>query len=242
VGVAQAERGARPPGSRIGDASGLGAPDVELLGRVTGRALAFQSYLIRRAWGVYYAIWAAALVTFFVFPALVNAAYPTLSLLGELLYYALILLVVLLAIWATSWSFGQTFRALQFRRAISQETPRHWHFYLFLGIGLGIFVLVFVIAYLSSFAGLLFLDACLGGLNIWILVAIRDAFSPVPPEGAIAVGTYAISIVGSASALVLTHNQSWFGALWIIAIVGWSFSAVYALYHAPEEMTLESGL
>jgi len=213
---------------------------VALLSHAADRALTFQSYLIRRAWGVYYAIWAAALVTFFVFPALVAEAYPSLSFLGEITYYALILAVLGLATWATSWSFGQTFRALNFRRAVHREGPHHWHFYLFLTIGLATFVAILAVAYLSSFAGLLALDAALAVINIWILVAVRDTFARVPPEGSIAVGTYAVSVVGSATALVLTHSQSWFGAFWVVAIIGWSFSAVYALYHAPEEMTLES--
>lgn len=215
--------------------------DAGLLGRAAGRALVFQSYLIRRAWGVYYAIWAAALVTFFVFPASVAAAYPSLPPVGELLYYLPIVVVVVLAIWATSWSFGQTFRALRFRQALRSEAPRHWHFYIVLAVGLAIFALVTWVAFVNSFAGLLVLDACLGVVNLWILVAVRDAFSRVPPEGTIAVGTYAISVVGSAAALLLTHSQSWFGAFWIVAIIGWAFSAVYALYHAAEEMTGDVG-
>ena len=217
-------------------------PGQQLLSEAASRALVFQNYRIRRAWGIYYAIWSAALVTFLVFPALVAAAYPSLSLLDEVVYYAPILAVVVLSVWGTSWAFGQTFRAQRLRRALRNESSRHWHFYVFLVVGVGLFALVFVVANLSSFAGLLFLDACLGVINLWILLAVRDAFSRVPPEATIAIGTYSVSIVGSAAALVLTHNQSWFGGFWTIAIVGWAFAAVYALYHAPEEMTLESGL
>jgi hypothetical protein len=228
------------PGLTRGPTPPTEAANRELLSQAAGRALAFQNYLIRRAWGVYYAIWSAALVTFFVFPALVAAAYPSLSPLGEVVYYALILVVVVLSIWATSWSFGQTFRALRFRRALRSESPQHWHLYVFLAIGLGIFALVYLVANLNSFVGLLFLDACLGVINVWILLAVRDAFSRVPPEGSVAIGTYAASIVGSIGTLLLTHNQGWFAGFWIVAIVGWAFAAIYALYHAPEEMTLES--
>ncbi|HTT72748.1 MAG TPA: hypothetical protein VMG99_01160 [Thermoplasmata archaeon] len=217
-------------------------PGPEMLSHAAERALVFQNFLIRRAWGVYYAIWSAALVTFLVFPALVAAAYPTLSPPGEAAYYGLILLVVLLSVWATSWAFGQTFRALRLRRALRHESSRHWHLYLFLAVGVGLFALVFLVATLNSFAGLLFLDACLGVVNLWILLSVRDAFPRVPPEGSVAIGTYAVSIVGSATALVLTGNQSWFGGFWLVAIVGWAFAALYALYHAPEEMTRETGV
>ena len=97
---------------------------------------------------------------------------------------------------------------------------------------------VTVTAVLNSFVGLLVLDASLGAILLWVLLAVRRWFGHVPPEGSIALGTYATSILGSAAALVLTHEQTWFGGVWIVAVVGWTFSAVYALYHAPEELEL----
>jgi hypothetical protein len=213
----------------------------ELWDRVAGRALEFQDYLLRRAWGVYYAIWAAGLATFFSYPAWISFVFPSLSAAEALLFYAPILLLIVLAVWATTWSIGQTFRVSRFRSALRREARPHRHFSTALVIGLAIFVVVVAVAYVSSFASLLVLDACLAAINLWNLLRVRDAFSRPPPESAIAIGTYAVSAVGSAVALLLTHSQSWFGAFWAVAVVGWSFCAVYALYHAPEELALASG-
>jgi hypothetical protein len=230
------------PGSvRSGSLESGEGPPGEELARIADRALVFQGYLLRRAWGVYYAIWSAALTTFFIFPALAAAPLLALPWWGGGVYYATLLALVLVAIWATSWAFGQTFRSARFRQARYARRVGRRRFLQMVGIGLGIFALVTAIAFLSSFAGLLVLDASLGVINLWLLLAVRRSFPRVPPEGTIAVATYAASILGSAAALLVTHDQLWFGLSWIVGAAGWAFCGVYALYHAPEEMTLGPG-
>jgi hypothetical protein len=213
----------------------------EVLGRLADRALTFQNFILRRAFGLYYAIWAAAFVVFILFPVAVSIAYPTLSGWGLAVYYAFIAGILLGAIWATSWAFGQTYRTSRFRDARAHRTTTRSYFGPTLVIGVAIFVLVVAVALLNSFAGLLVLDACLGGVNLWLLFTVRRVFERLPPEGAVAVGTYAISIVGSAVALVLTRSPTDYALLWLVAIAGWTFCGIYALYHASEELASGAG-
>lgn len=213
----------------------------EELGRLAGRALVFQAYLLRRAWGVYYLIWAAALVGFFVVPGVLTGPLAPTTDLELVLYYGYLLGVIALAIWGTSWAFTQSARAAWLRDALEGRRRSRQRFFQILWIGLVIAAAVFAVSYFSSYAGLLVLDAALGGIILWVTVEVRLWFHPPPPESALAIGSYATSVVGSALALVLTHNQTLYSALWLIATLGWAAAGAYALYHAPEEMTRDVG-
>ncbi len=233
------ERPARGPPSPS-NAGGESLPPEEL-GRLAGRALVFQAYLLRRAWGVYYLIWSAALVGFFVVPAVLTGPLAPTTDLELVLYYGYLAGLIALAIWGTSWAFTQSARAAWLRDALEGRRRSRQRFFQILWISLVIAAAVFAVSYFSSYAGLLVLDAALGGILLWVLVQVRLWFHPPPPESALAIGSYATSVVGSAVALVLTHDQSLYAALWLIATVGWAVAGAYALYHAPEEMTRDVG-
>jgi hypothetical protein len=230
-----------PSSAELGSLGPVGENQAEALGRIADRALVFQSFLLRRAWGVYYAIWAAAIAAFFVFPALAAVPLLSLSWWGPLIYNAVIVGVFLIAVGGTSWTVGHTYRAISFQDARANRKAGRHRFVLYLVFGLAILIAITAVATLSSFLGLLVLDACLGVLNFQILLTVRRVFPRIPPEGSVALGTYAASVLGSAAVLLVTHNQLWFGLFWVIAIAGWAFSALYALYHAPEEMTVGAG-
>jgi len=229
---------AQPVGGNPGIPEPGGATPGEALGAIADRALTFQSYLLRRAWGVYYAIWAAAIAAYILVPATFATRIPAFAPGTTVAYYGFLVAVTVVATWATSWTFGQTLRAIRLREARTARFASRRRFVLWLAIGLAIFALIVLVAAQSSFAGLLVLDACLGVLNLWILLAVRRSFARIPAEATIAIGTYATSVVGSTVALLLTGSQTWFALPWVVALLGWGFSAVYALYHAPEELAL----
>ncbi len=226
-------------GPRGAPPDGDGAESIrpEQLGRIAGRALVFQAYLLRRAWGVYYLIWSAALVGFFVVPGVLTGPLAPTTPLELTLYYAYLVGVIALGIWGTSWAFTQSARAEWLRDSLEGRSRSRRRFLQILWIGLGITALVTAVSYVSNFYGLLVLDAALGTIILWLLIQIRAWFHPPPPEAALAIGTYATSVVASAIALVLTGDQALYSAFWLVATVGWAFAGVYALYHAPEEMT-----
>ncbi len=213
----------------------------EELGRLAGRALVFQAYLLRRAWGVYYLIWSAALVGFFVVPGVLTGPLAPTTDIELVLYYGYLVGVIALAVWGTSWAFSQSARAAWLRDVLEGRRRSRQRFFQILWISLAIAGAVFAVSYFSSYAGLLVLDAALGGIILWVLVQVRLWFHPPPPESALAIGSYATSVLSSALALVLTREQALYSVLWLIATVGWAVAGAYALYHAPEEMTRDAG-
>ncbi len=220
----------------VGDRLAEGPPTADTLDRLAGRALVFQAYLLRRAWGVYYAIWSAALVGFFVVPGVLAGPLSHASTAEVVAYYVYLALLIGAAIGATSWAFAQSARAVRLRDTLEGRQLSRRRFLEVLAIGVAITALVVVVSFVSSFAGLLVLDAVLGGVTLWLLIQVRAWFRPVPPEATIAVATYAASVLGSAFTLVLTGEQIVYSACWLVAVGGWAFAGFYALYHAPEEM------
>ena len=210
---------------------------ADQLGRIADRALVFQNFLLRRTWGVYYLIWSAALTGFFVIPSVLSGPLSNAPAWATVLYYVYLVAVLFLAIWATAWAFAQSSRAVRFRQLREAQDVARRRLLQVLAWGFGIFALVLAVSFLSSFAGLLVLDASLGFIILWVLLQVRAWFSPPPPEADIAVIAYGASVVGSAAVLLLTGSQPLYSDLWLVAIVAWAFCGAYALFHAPEEMT-----
>lgn len=211
-------------------------PSPAELGRVVQRALEFQGYRLRRAWAVYYLAWAVVLTVLFVIPGVLAAPLASPTLTEIVLYDALQAAAIAGAIWATWWAVAPAARTGRLRDTLEgRALSRRW-FLQIVGWGVAITVLVVTVGVVSSFAGLLVLDASLGGIVLWLLVQVRAWFDPVPREATIAVASYAASVGGSAVALAFTHSPLLFSAAWTFAPVAWAFAGVYALYHAPEEL------
>jgi hypothetical protein len=220
--------GGRPPAE---------PPTPTDLHQLVGRALEFQGYLLRRTWGLFYLVWAAVLVVFFVLPGTLAGVLASPTVVEASLYDALQAAAIAVAIWTTWWTVARAARTDRLRDTLAgRALSRRW-FLQILGVGLAITAVVVVVGFVSAFAGLLLLDASLGGVLLALLLQVRPSFDPVPPEATLATGSYAVSVVSSAIALVLTHDGFWYSSCWLIAIVVWAFAGVYALYHAPEEMT-----
>ncbi len=118
---------------------------------------------------------------------------------------------------------------------------RRW-FLQILGVTAAITALVVAVGFVSSFVGLFVLDASVGGIVVWLLVEVRPWFHPDPPEATFALSSFVVSLAASAIVLWLTGDQLLFSVAWILATAAWTLAGVYALYHAPEEMTRGSGV
>jgi hypothetical protein len=227
--------------SRPADDPAAEPPSGDELNRVVQRALEFQGYLLRRAWALYYLVWAVVLTVLFVVPGVLLGPLASATAAEIVLYDALQAAAIVGAIWATWWAVAQSARTGRLRQTLEgRALSRRW-FLQILAWGVAITVLVVTVGFVSLFAGLLVLDASLGGIVLWLLIQVRPWFDPVPFEATIAAGSYAVSVGAAAVALVLSHDQLLFSAAWIIAPVAWAFAGVFALYHAPEELTRGTG-
>jgi hypothetical protein len=207
------------------------------LEHLVGRALEFEGFLLRRAWGLYYLVWAVVLAIFFVVPGVLAGPLASPSTVEIVLFDAVQAAAIVVAVWSNWWTIGRSARARHMRDALEGRSASRRRLLQVVAIALAITAVVVVVGLVSAFAALLLLDASLGGVILAVLVQVRPWFKPVPPEATLAVVSYAVSVGGSAAVLALTREQLLFSACWLIGVVVWAFAGVYALYRAPEELT-----
>lgn len=225
-----------PGGAELGLPSGEG-PD---LAGLADRALAFQAYILRRAWGVYYAVWASAFLFFFAFPAIGGATLLGFSWWGPALFIGGYAGISLGAMVATGRIFGRAHGSLRLYRArglFPARTSPLLPALLLLTVVVGVILLAFAAG--GNLVGYMVQDLALGAIILWVFSSLRGSFPRIPPEGFVALGTFAGSILLSAGAFFWTRDAGYFALAWGLATGGWFFSALYALYHAPEEMVVE---
>lgn len=198
---------------------------------VAERALKFQNFILRRAWGVYYAIWAFALIFWIFLPYAVNYLYPSDPLR---VYFTVYSALGLIAGIASARVFSLARRTLQLRNAASKDKRD--------GLRLSVswwlfFSLVAVLTYL--FASPHFLTVYMTFLlSIPPIVfrALRYSFRAVPPEGYLATGSFTFSTVASIIISLFPLQQYILPLVWIPTVASWLFSSIYSLYHAPDYM------
>jgi hypothetical protein len=224
-------------------------PTAAQLEGIARRALTFQRYIFRRAWGLYYAVWAAA-ITVFVFGYLIP---PTLGFSGASfgwLTYALLYGGVGTAAGVESANiFRNARRALQLRRTISHDNlsamqgkkfgRKSWLHIIPWIWWAGFYVIIFFLFTLfprGAFSGLY---ASLFLVEVFIYFELKLCFpKKIPFEGKAALASYGASTLLSLAVSFLSTTFSFlFTALWVPTICVWVFCALYALRHAPDELT-----
>ncbi len=203
--------------------------------RLTGkRALAFDRFIMRRAWGVYYAVWALAISLFIFLPWIIVPLTPENE--RWIAFPVAYISVAILATISVSRNFANAQRAIDLRRSLggdSMVSKRNAYLY-FLG-WFAVIILMVLLSYdyrseieVALFSGLLF------GIDVYVYLMLKRHFVNIPVEGKLAVSFFAISTFGGVIGAILTGNSTVYDLAWIPTIVAWLFAAIYTLYTAHE--------
>ena len=206
--------------------------EIELIRSTYEKALRFQEYVLRRAWGIYYALWAAIISSYLVVPSLVSLFYPSAP---GYLYFLFYSIASLLGTLATTRIFLVARRTLELRNALHRR-GRASSYRGVLLIWLAVFVAFAAAAAASESAFIATYVAVLTFIDAYIYRALRLSFPRIPFEGYVALGTYTVSIAVFALSFLRVLPSISMTASTAITVAGWVFSALYALYHAPEAM------
>ncbi|PSO04352.1 hypothetical protein B9Q13_04805 [Candidatus Marsarchaeota G2 archaeon ECH_B_SAG-G16] len=106
--------------------------------RVGKRAIAFQRYVLRRAWGVYYAIWVFAFFWFVFLPYLILSFV---SQNADIAFYLGYTLVGGLAGYATWVNFSKAYRTLILKRSLFGER-RSYYRWFFVAFWISFFIAI----------------------------------------------------------------------------------------------------
>jgi len=202
--------------------------------KIGERALKFEEYVLRRAWGVYYAVWAFAFLLFFsvpsiisfVSPSLVNNPYP---------YFMGYGLVGGMAGWATYLNFEKVYKTIRLRRALlgGREVSRALRIGTWVLILVSNFLLFFVPYRLLGPKGLSVGYIGLIYVMFWVYSALKRSFTYFPLEGVLAIASLTSSCLLSVY-FILTAKYLLSETSWLFTTLVWIFCALYALYHAPD--------
>jgi hypothetical protein len=205
------------------------------IGRAAQRALEYQRYLFRRAYGVYYAVWAAALFLL-IPPAPLGTFLGLTGALSSVITVAMDLVILVGAAFATARIFRNVHRSLELRRTLEpgQRGGRPKYFGAWLGLTYAIVIAADV--FLPTHAQAI-LFAALIPVPFVIFYLLGLAFPGKRPiEGVLAVSAYGAS---AAISLVLSivGAYPWLPPLaWSVTVAVWLFAAIFSLLRAPDEL------
>jgi hypothetical protein len=215
-------------------------PSAITLEQIAERALTFQRYIFRRAWGTYYAVWAAAYVVFaFVWEVPFQSFIP--AYLSWVLYGVLYGGVGFVAGIATMWIFKNARRTLSLQKVVGTYRPMQGRRYFQLWIWWVVFyVIIFLLFQFLPKEALAILFALLSSVEIFIYYGLKLSFqNKFPLDGKLALASYGTCIIVSfIASLFASQNFAYpvIGIAWGGLIVVWLFCALYALWRASEEL------
>jgi hypothetical protein len=210
---------------------------VTTLEQLALRALNFQRYIYRRAWGIYYALWAVAYIAF-----VVGGIIPFQNYFSPNFIWVPYLLIYGGGGWASGIAsaliFKNASRIVSLRKAVGLHRPVRgrsdylmWAWWLaFAIVAVSVFIFLPAVALPIYFAMLV-------GVEIFIYYTLQLSFPrQIPLEGKLALASYGFSVVLSFFATLLTSSFLLVDITWIVTIGIWMFCSIYALWQAPEEL------
>lgn len=209
---------------------------VEFFSKINNEIIQVNRYIMRRAWGEYYAVWAMSIFLFSFTPlAFSHISNPLLFLL----YPIFDSVVWITAIVLSSRIFSRSGRFYEFMESNRLVMTRKNRKYLVI-IPLLIISFVYLISFLvNPRIGYTLFLSILVLIDFSVYRGLTRSFSRIPLEGYVAIISFLISIFLSFLISLKMNDlrfSLYFSMAWIPAVISWIFSSIYSFYKAPEEL------
>lgn len=209
---------------------------------INKKAIKFERFIIRRAYGLYYLIWAFAIFEFLIAPFILSSLH--INLYYFYIIYAISYIITLyIAIELSKHLFSKVYKTykLEYNEDKKKFKPVNYIYIIIIIILLILFSYFFQKEYFYYAMFLYIVNVLLFSFGLNILGYLRLSFKKIPFEGYIAFYSYDISAIGTIIFFIISSflfkNIVYYSFLpWFIAISGWLFSSYYAIYHAPDEV------
>jgi hypothetical protein len=206
------------------------------LQEIAGQALKFQRYIFKRAWGIYYAVWAAAIAAF-------TLIFPLMGLIGVsqnlpwFFYAGIYGGVGLVAGFASGWIFRNADKAASLRKILKPDSGARRRWWLIATWWIGFYILIGISFTIFGIHALAILYAMLLTVSGFIYYQLGLSFQgDIPFEGKLAVVSYTVATIVSFAASVLTAISALQIIAWTATVVIWLYCALYSLKSAPDEL------
>jgi hypothetical protein len=212
--------------------------NVSELRIAAGKALAFQRYIFKKAWALYYSVWAATFAIYFILPIVFGAIGLSSNLTSN---YALLAidLAVSIAAGATSGRIIERARNAAFVQNAMRATPSifekknklfaaWWIIYFATIVGFAIFSgghLLSIVFGLATTGSIVF------------YYALRASFQErLPLEGIVAISVFGLAATASFAISLFSENSIFYVVIWSITIVVWFAASLFSLLHAKKDL------
>ncbi|MCL5988378.1 MAG: hypothetical protein M1414_05710 [Candidatus Thermoplasmatota archaeon] len=212
------------------------------LKKVGKEVVRLDFYLLKRAFGVYYATWAAAIFTLTILSYISGITEQSDTYLT--LYGLLDIGVIIVAVDYTRIVFRKAHMLSRLESDLQMSKS-----FKTIGNNVNIGILIVLIVMFAIIGTNIFpgdLNSLLTFIILWIVdlyvyMVTRISFGKVQPEVILAVGTFGFSNTASCLEFLLTGNSVYSFPLWLVTVIGWSISSLYSFYKAGEIHSTEIG-
>lgn len=217
---------------------------LEHLRKIGGRAVRLDRYLMKRAWGVYYLIWATSILLFSSLPFLFNLIHqPDVQLVSYLVVYIIIVVVA-------TYFTGLVFRKAVMLSKLEDSLNKHAKQSGFFGNNLGPIVFLALIvalviigsSFIQNMVGIIVETALLFVIDVYVYRSLKGSLGRVPIEGIIAVLAFGFSDIGSGVSVIVLNTSMYFGYFWGVTIVAWILASLYSFYAARDIILVEENV
>lgn len=200
------------------------------------QALAFDAFAFRRAFGIYYSVWAATIASFVFLPYVVPYALP--PGLQQFAYPAIYILAGVIATLFSTKIFSEAGKIIKLKNSVegysANRKRRSW---IRVVDWLFIILLMFLLSVsFHSMIRFVLLFIFLIGIDFYVYNTLRKTFGKLPPEGIFATVVFGFSTISSFAFGILLGDPVYFDIFWIPTIIGWFGASLYSLYRAPEDL------
>jgi hypothetical protein len=211
-------------------------PAFQSLEQIAERALTFQRYIFRKAWGTYYAVWGAAYLVF-AFAWEIPSFLPNLGYWNWIYYTAIYGGIGWLGGIATMLIFKNARRTLLLRKSIEPDINRGRGFARIWIWWVVVYALIFYSFLAFPKFGLSVVFALLFSVDIFIYYSLKLSFQKkFPLEGWVGLISYGACVILSFLFSLLFSTYIFIGITWGITTALWLFCAFYALWRSSEEL------
>lgn len=214
--------------------SSLGAPELV---RAARRALAFQRYIFKKAWGIYYAVWALTFAVYFFLPSLLGMFGLSPNLGNDYALVAIDLAVSTLA-GAISGRIVERARKASFIRGVVKSVSPFVTHKTWFACGMVVYFSLIIASAVFFRAQLLSIVFALATVGIFLFYyALKSSFvENLPFEGIVAIITFGFATTSSLLISFTTFGYLFYPSVWAATIFVWIGAAVYSRLRADNEL------
>jgi hypothetical protein len=198
------------------------------------RALLFQRYIFRQAFGIIYAIGAVTMAIDLILPYALQTFIGTSSWYWVVYPLAVSFIDIVAAVISIVY-MGKATRTIALRNALNPQSSGRTRQRVVIVLWITCYVLAAILLAIFRLEALTILFVLTFTIEALLILQLRRVFfHDIPLESKIAAIVFGASIATSVALSILSISR--LGSVpWIVTIVAWLFCALYALKTAPEE-------